>query len=107
LLAERELAELPPFSYQAMLRAEAVDRSPVLEFLNGARVCFSGHSCRIHGPFPAQMEKKSGRLRWYLLLQDGNRAMLQSALDHWLPQVRALPSARQVRWSLDVDPQEF
>jgi len=107
LLAERQLAGLPPFSFQAALRAEAVDRKPVMGFLEEARSHFNSATGRIHGPYPAQMERKQGRLRWYLLAQDRNRGALQSALDSWLPQVRSLPLARQVRWSLDVDPQQF
>jgi primosomal protein N' (replication factor Y) len=53
------------------------------------------------------MERRGGRLRWYLLLQQPSRAQLQAILARWLPQVRELPQARRVRWSVDVDPQEF
>jgi len=107
LLRERKMADLPPYSFQAVLRAQAVDRNPVLDFLQEARDLFADKAGTIHGPYPAQMEKKGGSLRWYVLLQHSRRTSLQHALDHWLPQVRALKSARQVRWSLDVDPQEF
>ena len=98
---------MPPFSYQAVLRAEAVDRAPVQEFLNSARKGFAGRNCSIHGPYPALMERKGGRVRWYLLVQANSRADLQNMLDGWLPVVRALPQSRQVRWAVDVDPQEF
>ena len=107
LLAERELASLPPFTFQAILRAEAVDRNPVLDFLHEARDCFAGGTCKVYGPYPAQMEKRGGRLRWYLLIQARRRPALQAALDTWMPRVRSLHHARQVRWSLDIDPQEF
>jgi len=107
LLDERELAQLPPFSYQAVLRAEATDRAPVQEFLNSARQCLAGGNCSIHGPYPALMERKGGRVRWYLLVQADSRSDLQNMLDGWLPAVRALPQSRQVRWAVDVDPQEF
>jgi primosomal protein N' (replication factor Y) len=105
-LQERELSVLPPFSYQAVLRAEAVERDHVLDFLNAAAAC-CGKPGRPHGPFPAMMERRGGRLRWYLLLQQPSRAQLQAILARWLPQVRELPQARRVRWSVDVDPQEF
>jgi len=107
LLEERALARLPPYAFQATLRAEAAARERVLGFLESARACFPAKGCELHGPFPAQMEKKGGRLRWYLLAQAGRRPALQSALDAWLPRVRSLRQARSVRWSLDVDPQEF
>jgi primosomal protein N' (replication factor Y) len=105
-LHERELAGLPPFSHQAVLRGEAPDRDVVLGFLNCAAACAPGRF-QVHGPFPAMMEKRGGRLRWYLLLQDRSRMALQRMLDEWLPRIRSLPEARQVRWSVDVDPQEF
>jgi len=108
LLEERRLANLPPFSVQATLRAEAHDRAAVQEFLQRARDLFrGGQRARAHGPYPALMERRGGRLRWYLLIQDDSRAGLHRALDGWLDAVRALPEARRVRWSVDVDPQEF
>ena len=107
LLEERRLANLPPVTCQAQLRAEAGSRESLQEFLQSAREAFSSRSARIHGPFPAHMERRGGRLRWYLLVQDAGRPNLQKSLDQWLPAVRALPSARRVRWALDVDPQEF
>jgi primosomal protein N' (replication factor Y) len=39
-----------------------------------------------------------------LLLQSSSRAALQRRLSAWVVQFDSLPSARQVRWSLDVDP---
>lgn len=106
-LAERRLAGLPPFSHQAVLRAEAHDRDAVRAFLEDAHRAWHGRDVAVHGPFPAMMEKRAGRVRWYLLLQAGSRAALQSGLDRWMGDVRALPGARRVRWAIDVDPQAF
>ena len=107
LLAERKMSGLPPVSCQAALRAEATTREPVQQFLAAARERFQGVGSEIYGPFPAQMERRGGRIRWYLLIQDRSRSRLQRALDPWLEQVRRLPGGRRVRWALDVDPQEF
>ncbi|MFT5141272.1 MAG: primosomal protein N' (replication factor Y), partial [Rhodothermales bacterium] len=107
LLKDRQLARLPPFSYQAILRAQAHDRSDVTEFLQDSMDRFSGAGVKIYGPYPAQMEKKGGMVRWYLLLQSERRSAIQSGLEGWLPLVRALPASRRVRWALDIDPQEF
>lgn len=107
LLAERELVDLPPFSHQATLRGEAADRDALLRFLNEARAAWPGPGEALFGPFPAMMERRGGRLRWYLLLQTPDRRELQQALDVFLPAIRALPSARKVRWTVDLDPQEF
>jgi primosomal protein N' (replication factor Y) len=107
LLEERGLSALPPFTCQAALRAEATQREPVQTFLEDALARFDAAGVQAYGPYPALMERKGGRLRWYLLLQSESRPRLQAALDAWLPQVRSLPAARRVRWALDVDPQEF
>jgi primosomal protein N' (replication factor Y) len=59
------------------------------------------------GPVPAPMERRAGRVRAQLLLEAVSRAPLHRWLGEWLPRLEALPAARQVRWSLDVDPQEM
>ena len=59
------------------------------------------------GPVPAPMEKRAGRYRAQLLVQCNNRKILHRFLSEWLPRVEALKVSRQVRWSLDVDPQEL
>ncbi len=107
LLSERELADLPPYSYQATVRAEATDRDALARFLQEAKAAWPGRQEASYGPFPAMMERRSGRLRWYLLLQSRDRRELQRAMDAFLPRVRALPAARKVRWTVDLDPQEF
>ncbi len=123
LLAERRLAGLPPYAYQATLRAEAGERTLVLTFLEAARDLWgpatgdavssvarspsAGAPGAVFGPFPAMMERRGGRLRWYLLLQAERRQDLQAGLDAFLPRVRALEAARRVRWAIDLDPQEF
>ncbi|MCL1634971.1 hypothetical protein M2650_10060 [Luteimonas sp. SX5] len=45
--------------------------------------------------------------RAQLLLSAPNRRELHAALDAALPAVYALPEARKVRWSLDVDPMDL
>ena len=107
LLAERSAAGLPPASHQALLRAEARDKGPVLAFLEAARGEFPGGGAALYGPLPAIMERRRGRLRWHLLVQAPGRGALHGALEAWLPRVRKLASGRRVRWALDVDPQEF
>jgi len=107
LLGERSLAGLPPSGFQALLRAEAHDRGEVQRFLEDAAGRFPPGETRLFGPLPAIMERVGGRSRMYLVLQSPARAGLHAQLDAWLPEVRALRSARRVRWSIDVDPQEL
>jgi primosomal protein N' (replication factor Y) len=50
------------------------------------------------------MPKRAGYQRAQLLLSSPRRAALHAAIDAALPAIHALPDARKVRWSLDVDP---
>ncbi|WP_147674869.1 primosomal protein N', partial [Vulcaniibacterium tengchongense] len=58
----------------------------------------------LHGPLPAPMPRRAGFQRAQLLLSAPERRALHAALDAALPAIHALPEARRVRWSLDVDP---
>nr|WP_283254750.1 hypothetical protein [Luteimonas galliterrae] len=62
---------------------------------------------QLQGPLPAPMPKRAGMHRAQLLLSAPNRRELHAALDAALPAVYALPEARKVRWSLDVDPMDL
>jgi primosomal protein N' (replication factor Y) len=106
LLEERRMAGLPPFSHLALLRAEATQADAPLRFLNEARAMMAadGEGVQISDAVPASMEKRAGNTRAQLLLQSSSRALLQRRLSAWVGQFDNLPSARQVRWSLDVDP---
>jgi primosomal protein N' (replication factor Y) len=105
LLDERRAAELPPFAHLALLRAEAKDAEATLEFL-AACVAAAGtvDDIALLGPMPAPMPLRAGLARSQLLLSSLDRARLQAALPGWMELWRQLPSARRVRWSLDVDP---
>ncbi|MBI3775648.1 MAG: primosomal protein N' [Gammaproteobacteria bacterium] len=107
-LLERQEARLPPYSYLALMRAEAPQSEAPLRFLNAAKEAAGiTRSVQLLGPVPAPMEKRAGRYRAQLLVQCNNRTTLHRFLDEWLPRVEALKVSRQVRWSLDVDPQEL
>lgn len=105
LLAERRLSGLPPYSHQVLLRAEAPRREPVEEFLAAARAALpTGSPLQVAGPMPAPMALRAGRQRGQLLIEADRREVLRGMLRSWQQALAALPSARKVRWSLDVDP---
>ena len=107
LLEERQAAGLPPAGYQALLRAEAHDRAVAERFLEDAVRIFPQGETRVYGPMPAIMERVGGRSRMYLVVQGAVRAALHHQVDQWLPALRKLPSARKVRWAVDIDPQNL
>lgn len=109
-LAEREATRLPPYGHLAILRAEANGPRPPEAFLTGVRDWLQEHvDARLDllGPVPAPMQRRAGRYRAQLLLQAASREPLQRGLSRLMPVLRDWPSARQVRWSLDVDPQDM
>jgi primosomal protein N' (replication factor Y) len=108
-LVEREQAHWPPYSRLAVLRAEAGKSELPMAFLTAARDAardLDRSGVRLLGPAPAAMERRAGRWRAQLLLESTARGPLQRLLSDWLPRVEALPEARRVRWSIDVDPLE-
>jgi primosomal protein N' (replication factor Y) len=109
-LEERRQAQLPPFSYMALLRAEAVDGRLPIQFLQHARELaevLAVPGVALLGPIPAPMERRAGRVRAQLLLQAKNRADLHRLLSPWVLQLESSKLGRKVRWSIDVDPQEM
>jgi len=108
-LAERSQAAWPPFSRLAALRDSATTAQAALAFLTDARKLAHRppRGVRLLGPVPAAMPKRAGRYHAQLLIESPERARLHEFLDGWLGQVERLPSARRVRWSLDVDPIEL
>ena len=109
LLQERETAQLPPYVHAALLRAEAIKKELPSQFLLKAKAFASTHSpndIQVLGPISATMERKAGRYRHQLLFQSKNRASLHRLLDQLIHHL-SNEKMRQVRWSLDVDPQEI
>ena len=108
LLKEREVAQLPPFSYLSLLRAESPSPESPYEFLSEIKqklLVIVNNNVDILGPVPASMERKAGRYRYQLLFQSKYRTCLHKALTKL---ITLLPTQQRtkVRWTLDVDPQE-
>ncbi len=104
-LGQREAAGFPPFAHLALLRAEAKQVEQANEFLTTVRDLIAADSAvECYGPMPAPMPRRAGFQRTQLLLSAGQRRPLHGLLDVLMAQVYALPQARRVRWSLDVDP---
>jgi len=109
-LDERWQATLPPFSHQALMRAESQDAQAALAFLEraaGEATAVAAKGVAVLGPVPAPMERRGGRYHAHLLAQSDLRSNLHAFLTAWLARVRALKGGSKVRWSLDTDPQEM
>ena len=109
LLHERETANLPPFSYLAVLLAEDYKTEVTLDFLNKVKAELQKYASNIgvFGPIPAPIEKRAGRIRYQLFIQSDSRNSLHSSLTPWIKSIESLSITKKVRWSLDIDPQEI
>ena len=104
-LSERCELRFPPYTHQVLLRAEALKRELVDDFLVAAarEARALPFQVDVYEPVPAPMPRIAGRERGHLLVQAASREELQRFLDEWEPHF-ARVQAGPVRWALDVDP---
>ncbi|VVE02779.1 primosomal protein N' [Pandoraea anhela] len=109
-LEERRVALLPPYTHQALLRAEARKLDDAMTFLKRAREIAADpalHDPRISlwDPVPMTMVRIAGTDRAQLVVESPHRGALQRFLTQWMSELRALKAP--VRWHLEVDPLEI
>lgn len=109
-LRERELNSMPPFSHLALFRADCQDPEHCQGFLRAVRshaeaIMAPDRGIGYLGPLPAAMEKRRGLFRFTLLIKAANRSQLATGLTELCRAIENIP-ARQIKWSLDIDPQE-
>jgi primosomal protein N' (replication factor Y) len=102
LLEERHQAALPPYMYQALLRAEAPELATAIAFLEEARDVLPTEAVTINDPIPMTMTRVHNVDRAQLLVESPSRPALQAFLKEWLSLLRSMKT--RVRWSLEVDP---
>ncbi|MBK6295056.1 MAG: primosomal protein N' [Rhodoferax sp.] len=111
-LVEREQAGLPPFSFQALVRAEARTQEVAQAFLTAASAAVSETAeqaqVTLYPPVPMSMQRVANVERAQMLVESRSRVALQRFLAAWhavLHATRSLPQAKGlIRWSIDVDP---
>ena len=108
LLSERRSAGLPPFVYQVLLRAEGKQQQEVYAFLQQAHTAAKALDMpvEIYGVVPAALARRANHFLAQLLVQSDKRQLLQQFLRAWRPLLDTLP-AKNLRWSLDIDPLEI
>ncbi len=110
-MRERKLAKLPPFTFLALLRAEARSADALNAFMQhvveaAKATCVDANDAlHVWDPVPAPLARKAGYERQQLMVQADSRGALQQFLTAWLPLVRQRET-RVVKWVIDVDPLE-
>lgn len=107
LLAERKQLDLPPYTRQVLLRAEAKTMDAALAFLHRAAAQTPDYpEVSVFSATPAPMARVANLERAQLLIQSASRLALQAFVRDWRPQLDVI-KPRVARWSLDVDPLVF
>ena len=108
-LAERERGGMPPYAFQALLRAEHRDADAVQEFLLAAQQLAAplaaDSGVHLYPPVPAALARRADVHRMHMLLESAQRSALQQLLTRWRQQLAALRT--RVRWAVDVDPLDY
>ncbi|MEO8856520.1 MAG: primosomal protein N' [Burkholderiaceae bacterium] len=115
-LNEREQAGLPPFSFQALLRAEARSQEVAQGFLGAASAAAQQQLIHLPGfglvtlypAVPMGMQRVANVERAQMLIESPSRAALQGFLAAWHPVLHATRQGDTgkglLRWAVDVDP---
>ncbi|HUX30796.1 MAG TPA: primosomal protein N' [Thiobacillus sp.] len=107
LLAERRQLDLPPFTRQVLLRAEAPTMAAALAFLQrAAALAPDTADVSVFSATPAPMARVANLERAQLLVQSPQRQTLQAFVRDWRPLLDTI-KPRVTHWSLDVDPLVF
>lgn len=108
--AEREAAEMPPFSRLCAVIISGRDEGQVQAVAKDLGRCApqganeKGHRIQTLGPAPAPLARLRGKYRYRLLVRADKRIHVQKVLAGWIASVK-VPST--VRVAIDVDPQSF
>ncbi len=115
-LKEREQAAMPPFSFQALVRAEARTQDAAQGFLSAASAAARGMpeggsllaQIALYPAVPMTIQRVANVERAQMLVESPSRAALQRFLSAWqgvLHSTRQQPECKGViRWAVDVDP---
>ncbi|TPG16613.1 primosomal protein N' [Variovorax ginsengisoli] len=114
-LAQRRAAGMPPFAFQALLRADARTQEAAQAFLNAASAAADAlegaQQVARYPAVPLAIQRVANVERAQMLVESASRAALQRLLAQWQPVLHGLrrtPEGKGViRWLVDVDPQQI
>ncbi len=114
LFIERKSLNLPPEGYLTLIRSESVNQGESEALLSALRHYAEqagqqqiDSDVRLLGPIPAPMEKRQGRYRWHLLIHGKSRNQLHGVVSRVVSYLESHRLPRQLKWTVDIDPQEM
>lgn len=107
LLEERKQTNLPPFSYFALLRAQAYEKENAKGFLEKVKmITIPNSSVHLFGPTQAIISKRKNLHTEHLLIKANKRSELQFFITHLLQYIESFSEKSKIKWSIDIDPIE-
>ncbi len=111
-LEERASAEMPPFGFQALVRAEARTQEAAQAWLRLAAQSADGlighNHLTVYPPVPMAVQRVANIERAQMLIESPSRPALQAFMAAWQPMLQGLRSHPEtrglIRWAIDVDP---
>ena len=112
--SEREEAKLPPYSYQALIHAEAKSLEKAIQFLSELKARMKSRGMitkelKVYDPVPKPVMRVAGSERAQLVIESVNRKALQEALEIVDQELRQDSQGRisktsRIRWLIERDP---
>ena len=113
-LRERQDASMPPYAFQALVRADAKTQEAAQAFLRAVTDAAQQgqlphrEAVFLYPPIPMAMQRVANVERAQMLIESQDRRALQRFLQAWQPWLHWVRSQPQhkglVRWLVDVDP---
>ncbi|MEY4591502.1 MAG: hypothetical protein RIR18_397 [Pseudomonadota bacterium] len=114
LLAERRQAGFPPYTFQAILRAEAPNMATALAFLEQLScpeavgdLLSEYPDVLLYDAIPMRMARLANLERGQILVESTTRSQLQAFLQRWRSVIESHKLPSRLRWHLEVDPLEY
>jgi primosomal protein N' (replication factor Y) (superfamily II helicase) len=117
LLQERIVMQFPPATYIAVVKAEATDYSLVQQFLTDLTQAARDYVAKqastfsempmIYDPVRPGLARLNRMERGYVMLQCGQRGVLQQLLHAAVEWASEHPVQAKIRWMIDVDALEY
>jgi len=119
-LQERQQAGMPPFSAQALVRAEARTQEAAQAYLNAVRAAgeeilqalqaqgfpLESAPLSLYPAVPMSLQRVANVERAQMLVECSSRPVLQAFLARWHAPLHTLRATHRqvIRWAIDVDP---
>ncbi|MCL4106111.1 UNVERIFIED_CONTAM: hypothetical protein GTU68_058417 [Idotea baltica] len=109
ILQQRINLGLPPTGRMLVMRTDCSDMNTGEQFLHNLRNQVQAHmpaGTTLIGPLPSPMQRRAGKFRSQMMVMASSRKDAHHAAGLLVATAQRLPIRQQMKWSIDVDPQD-